>query len=387
MGTVKSGALTSVARLSLAASLCSCLLGLPGAAQGQEPGPVKEAAKDGARISLDYCALPLCRDAEALREKGDRAGALKLYRYIQDEVDVSEAVMRKPLLWFVIAALHAELEQPAPGLVALHKYQQYIESRPDADLPAGQRREDVERLQQSLSLLRLRQGSTADAEPAPAALQPDPTGGPAAKVAAEAERHIEAGLALSRQGLQHSARVEFDQAYELSQRPELLLHIAELLLARGQLAEASAYLSRYLSAAPRGPARSQAEALLHRIEREQALEVEVQRARSQPAAPSGQKPLRQAGAALLAVGAGVLATGLGLGIGAVVTARSVESGERFDPSLLDRGLGLQNAGLTLDVLGLATLGAGAVCLGVARRREAIAPSARAALPRLTLAVR
>lgn len=98
----------------------------------------------------EWCSLPLCRDAEGLRLAGDLQGALKLYRYIQEEVDVDEKVLRKPLLWFVIASLHKDLQQPQQGLDALAKYQQYIAARPDGELPPGQLHKDAERLQQEL---------------------------------------------------------------------------------------------------------------------------------------------------------------------------------------------------------------------------------------------
>jgi hypothetical protein len=101
-------------------------------------------------LPTDWCTLPLCRDAEGLRRTGDLTGALKLYRYIQEEVDVDEKVLRKPLLFYAIAVLHLELRQPQQGIDALAKYQLYIPTHPDSDLPAGQRREDVERLAQEL---------------------------------------------------------------------------------------------------------------------------------------------------------------------------------------------------------------------------------------------
>jgi hypothetical protein len=115
-------------------------------------------------LQVDYCALPLCRDAESLRRTGDLQGALKLYRYIQEEVDVDEKVLRKPLLWFPIAVLHGELQQPQQGLDALQKYQQYLSAHPEAEPPVGQRREDIDRLTRELRahLGRIRVASKAD---------------------------------------------------------------------------------------------------------------------------------------------------------------------------------------------------------------------------------
>ncbi len=108
-----------------------------------------------------WCALPLCRDAQMMRKTGDPRGALKIYTYILDEVDVDEKVLAKPLLYFTIAALHAELGQLQPAQIALEKYKLYIAARPDAELPAGQRRAEVEQLAQSLSAMagRLRIGN------------------------------------------------------------------------------------------------------------------------------------------------------------------------------------------------------------------------------------
>ena len=331
-------------------------------------------------VGTPWCTLPLCKDADGLRQQGDLQGALKLYHYIQDEVDVDDKVVRKPLLWFVIAALHEQLHQLQPGIEALQKYQQYLATHPDSELPVGQRRADVERLLQTLNLERLRVASGAEAEPPPATLsdvaKADRRSGAPGQTptpAAEAERHLEAGLALSRQGLARSARAELEQAYQLSQRPELLYSIAQLLLGRGQPREAAEYYQRYLDAAPQGVAHAAAAATLERVRHELALDAEAARTALRRAPGSGNTSLRHAGIALLSIGGGLLLTGSGLGIGAVVTARSVTSAERYDPTLERTGQGLQNFGIALDVLGGVSLGVGAACLTVARRREAVLP--------------
>lgn len=126
----------------------SLLLTAPAFANAQ-PAADKEPAP-ALILPTDFCTLPLCRDAEAMRRTGDLAGALKLYRYIQEEVDVDEKVLRKPLLYYAIAVLHLELKQPQLGQDALAKYQLYMASHPDSELPQGQRREDVERLEKEL---------------------------------------------------------------------------------------------------------------------------------------------------------------------------------------------------------------------------------------------
>lgn len=97
-----------------------------------------------------WCTLPLCRDAEGLRSSGDLRGALKLYLYIQAEVDVDDKVLRKPLLWFQIASLHAELKQFEEAQEALRKYQQYVATVPESELPAGMGKAEVEALASSL---------------------------------------------------------------------------------------------------------------------------------------------------------------------------------------------------------------------------------------------
>ncbi len=335
-------------------------------------------------VGTPWCTLTLCKDADGLRRQGDLQGALKLYHYIQDEVDVDDKVVRKPLLWFVIAALHEQLHQPQPGLEALQKYQQYLATHPDSELPAGQRRADVERLLQTLNLERLRVASGAEAEPPPATLSEVAkadrrSGAPGQTPSAEAERHLEAGLALSRQGLARSARAELEQAYQLSGRPELLYSIAQLLLGRGQPREAAEYYQRYLDAAPQGVAHAAAAATLERVRHELALDAEAARTALQRARAPGNTGLRHAGIALLSIGGGLLLTGAGLGIGAVVTARSVTSAERYDPTLERTGQGLQNFGIALDVIGGVSLGVGAACLTVARRRETgLPPSSRVA---------
>ena len=145
---------TSTKLLLLAgALLLPSLTSLPAWAQPARPEvepPPAASAVTPDPVAKDWCALPLCRDAEGLRLAGDVQGALKLYRYIQEEVDVDEKVLRKPLLWFVIASLHKELQQPQQGLEALTKYQQYIAARPDTELPPGQLHKDAERLLQEL---------------------------------------------------------------------------------------------------------------------------------------------------------------------------------------------------------------------------------------------
>ena len=124
--------------LLLALSLPSLAASAQPARAELEPPPAGAVAPDPA--AREWCALPLCRDAEGLRQAGDLQGALKLYRYIQEEVDVDEKVLRKPLLWFVIASLHKELQQPQQGLEALARYQQYIAARPDTEEAAAYQR-------------------------------------------------------------------------------------------------------------------------------------------------------------------------------------------------------------------------------------------------------
>lgn len=138
-------------------ALGACLLFSAAAARAQtaqsQAAVESEPPPAGVQVAAEakqWCSLPLCRDAEELRRAGDLQGALKLYRYIQDEVDVDEKVVAKQLLWFPIASLHSELQQMQQGLDALQKYQLYVGSRPDAELPLGQRREDIERLSQAL---------------------------------------------------------------------------------------------------------------------------------------------------------------------------------------------------------------------------------------------
>lgn len=119
------------------------------AAPVDEPAPAAAPAAPGVEAA-PWCGLPLCREAEGLRRAQDWKGALRLYRYIHDEVNVDEKQLKKPLLWFLIAALHDELQQTWEGLEALHRYEKHIAPLKDADLPYGQRRDDVERLLHTL---------------------------------------------------------------------------------------------------------------------------------------------------------------------------------------------------------------------------------------------
>lgn len=135
----------------------------PPLAGSTAPGLVtRSPAGAGPALGVEtWCQLPLCRDAQTMRKAGDPRGALKIYTYILDEVDVDEKVVEKPLLYFTIAALHAELGQPQPATTALEKYKQHIANRPDTDLPTGQRRADIEQLTQNLRAMagRLRIGN------------------------------------------------------------------------------------------------------------------------------------------------------------------------------------------------------------------------------------
>lgn len=123
-------------------------------ANGTNPGtPARvetPASPATAAPAQTWCSLPLCRDAEGLRSSGDLHGALKLYLYIKAEVDVDDKVLRKPLLWFQIATLHAELKQFEEAQEALRKYQQYMATVPESELPSGMGKAEVEALASSL---------------------------------------------------------------------------------------------------------------------------------------------------------------------------------------------------------------------------------------------
>lgn len=120
------------------------------ASPGTAASPANPAPPATAAPAQSWCALPLCKDAETLRSTGDLRGALKLYLYIQAEVDVDDKVLRKPLLWFQIASLHAELKQFEEAQEALRKYQQYLATIPESDHPAGMGKTEVEALASSL---------------------------------------------------------------------------------------------------------------------------------------------------------------------------------------------------------------------------------------------
>ena len=80
-------------------------------------------------------------------------------------------------------------------------------------------------------------------------------------------------------------------------------------------------------------------------------------------APAPARRRTPAGAlALIGVGGGVLLSGIGCGIGAVLTQQSLENGQplylREIDALTERGQRLSLAGLSLDVVGGAALVAG-----------------------------
>lgn len=188
-------------------------------------------------------------------------------------------------------------------------------------------------------------------------------------------RHYHSGATFYKQGKYAEAHVEFIAAYRLSRLPDLLFNLGRVAEKMGQPGEAAEYLDRYLREKPDAPDRREVEAEVERLRKEagpppapQAPPVTPPVTPPEPQAlPGPSPPPRRTGPtlppwpilSLLGGGAALLVVGIGLGGGALATARQVEAAERFDPALDSRGRSLQGAAIFFDVVGALALAGGA----------------------------
>lgn len=205
-----------------------------------------------------------------------------------------------------------------------------------------------------------------------------------------ARRHYNSGAAFYSQGKYAEALVEFTASYRLSRLPDLLFNLGRVAEKMGQPGEAAAYFERYLHEKPDAPDRREVEAEVERL-RSEARPPSVPQAppvSPVPQAPPSPPPApRRTGPrlppwptlSLLGGGAALLVVGIGLGGGALATARQVESAERFDPALDSRGRSLQGAAIFFDVVGALALAGGAAWTTVwwLKLRKEQAPSREA----------
>ena len=173
-----------------------------------------------------------------------------------------------------------------------------------------------------------------------------------------AERHHAEATRLYQAGNFAAARVEFQAAYDLSREPDILHNLSLVAEKQGKLDESIALEERFK--AERGAEITQGErdGIDGRIARlRQSATVPV----AQSATSSGRRP-PLGSIVLMAGGGALLITGIGCGIGAVVTGNHVRNDGPFPPNekqaLLNQGQALQSTGIAFDVLGGAALIAG-----------------------------
>jgi tetratricopeptide (TPR) repeat protein len=184
----------------------------------------------------------------------------------------------------------------------------------------------------------------------------------------QARRHFERGRALFNQGQYAAAREAFAASYRLSGMTDLLYNLARVSEKMDDLEAALRYYERYLKARPDAPDRRQIEQEMERLGNALAIQNEPPPA---PLVLPPEPPRRRPAwlppwpqVALMSGGAAFLILGIGLGSGALATARAIEGRTIFDPDLDQRGRGLEAAAITFDVLGVAALGAGAAWTAV-----------------------
>ena len=222
------------------------------------------------------------------------------------------------------------------------------------------------------------------------ALGPGPlraqTAAPTKEDLAEAKLHFQAGVKAFESGVYPTAAAEFQAAYRLSKRPDLLYNLARVAETMGQPSQAIDYLEGYLRDRPDAKDRAQVRKDMERLRRLMQAEREVQAApvpeqplTPQPVTPKPPQPVAPPVApqptapaaptlwqklppwpALTLMGGGtlLLITGFGLGGAALSTADQVQTGMTYNRDLDSRGRSLNAAAISLDVLGGLALAAG-----------------------------
>lgn len=181
-------------------------------------------------------------------------------------------------------------------------------------------------------------------------------------VLAAAKRHYESGADFYERGKLAEAHEEFLAAYRLSNLPDLLYNLGRVAEKRGQNAEAAAYYERFLREAPAAPDRPRIEADIKRLrgsaEPDPAPMRDLTAKMPPPPAPKARRLPPWPALGLLGGGATLMVIGFGLGGGALSAARQLESLDRYDPALYDRGQSLNQGAIALDVLGGLALAGG-----------------------------
>lgn len=214
---------------------------------------------------------------------------------------------------------------------------------------------------------------------------PDATDEITPEALAAARRHFDMGLIFYTTDNLPAAREEFEEAYRLSHRPDLLFNLARVSERMGRREDAVLYLERYLLVLPEA---RDADEVRRKIASLRARGVNppppgVGVPVALPPRPSRLPPLPAL--CLLGGGAAALITGIGLGAGALAAARTVGSsrydGQYFNADLQAierRGQAMNAAAITLDVLGGLALAGGVAFTAVWAhgRRQGQAPPLR-----------
>jgi hypothetical protein len=220
-------------------------------------------------------------------------------------------------------------------------------------------------------------------------------------------RHFESGEAYFKVSDYDNALREFTQAYELSKRPEVLISIATVHERMAHLREAVAALEQYLAAAPEG---KDADTMRIRVDN---LKKRLESAPSAGAPPPGPAPASSSAPpaaaatatpavsssppsapppapseqygpnvpALLALGAGALATGGAVVTGILAQGEYDDAKDTCSPSCTDHQLapGRTLAWTSTALTGVAIVGVGlgvTLLLTTGHRKSEAPPSAR-----------
>ncbi|MEZ4336552.1 MAG: tetratricopeptide repeat protein [Sandaracinaceae bacterium] len=213
-----------------------------------------------------------------------------------------------------------------------------------------------------------------------------------------ARTHFDAGLLHYQEGAYDRALVEFERAWELSHRPELLVNLATVRERLNEHARAAEDLREYVRLRPEDPERPRLERRIANLERlasggSEVPEDEAQEAEAigggLPQAPSGGGSISPVGPILLGVGGAALIAAAIVGGAAVAqsdSVRSMCSGGVCPGDLRDDADGVESLAIATDVLwvsGLLIAGTGLVLTLVLTEggddTAATAPSVRLAV--------
>lgn len=178
-----------------------------------------------------------------------------------------------------------------------------------------------------------------------------------------AEKHFNEGVRLFAEEKYELARIEFQASYDLCHRPDLLHNLSFVAERQNRLKDAIELEERFLAEMKKFPAQ-------YTLEDQQKAEDRIARLK-QPVVTQRHRP-PAAAIGLMAGGGGLLAIGIGCGIGALTTANAINSGMVSGAdrqTAIDRGRALNTSAIVFDVVGAGALAAGAIWAIVHRVRE------------------